>query len=158
MVAEQQENGSKLISANRKARFQYQIVETFEAGIVLTGSEIKSVRAGKVQLGESYVRPQGGELWLIQAHISQYLFDADKNYDPVRKRKLLMKRREIDQLRVKVEQKGLTLIPLSIYLKRGLAKIELALAKGKAAPDKREAVKEREATRETKRAIKMQLR
>lgn len=144
----------KILNENRKARFNYEILDTYEAGIVLTGAEVKSVRDGGVSLAESFVRPDRGEIFLVQAHIKPYKFNADPNYDPVRKRKLLLSRREIDELRGAVERKGLTIVPLKMYLKRGLAKLEIALARGKASPDKRESVKRREADREAQRAIK----
>lgn len=148
------ETGSKIIALNKKARFDYHIVETFEAGIVLTGAEIKSVRSNGVTLNESFVRPYQGELYLLGAHITLYSHSGLKEYDPIRKRKLLMHREEIDRLIGRVEQKGLTLVPLSLYLKKGRAKIELALCKGKAAPDKRDSIRDRESNREMARALK----
>ena len=152
MAAE--DSGAKIISENRKARFNYQILDTFEAGIVLTGSEIKSIREGGVSIGESYVRPENSEMVILQMHIKPYSFNADKNYDPVRKRKLLLHKREIDQLRGSVEKKGLTIVPLKVYLKRGFAKVLIGLAKGKASPDKRDTIMKREADREASRAMK----
>jgi SsrA-binding protein len=146
--------GIKILVKNKKAFFQYHILETFEAGMVLTGGEIKSIREGKITLAESYVVVRGGEVWLRQAHIAQYRFDTDPQYDPVRPRKLLLHRHEIDKLRGRIEKKGLTAIPTKIYLKRGYAKIEFALAQGKDAPDKRQTIKEREGKREAQRAIK----
>lgn len=148
------ETGRKVIALNRKARHNYHIVEKFEAGLVLTGGEIKSVRAGEVTLSESYVSPSNGELWLVNAHIKQYRFDPSRDYDPARKRKLLMHKHEIEKLIGRVEQKGFTIVPLQIHLKRGYAKVEIGLAKGKAAPDKRVATKERELDREAQRAMK----
>jgi len=144
----------KIIVANKKARFNYHIEETFEAGIVLTGPEIKSIRDGGVSISESYIVPEGDELFLINAHIKPYAFNPDTKYSPTRKRKLLMHKREIDRLRGRVEAKGYTIVPLNVYLRRGLAKVEIALAKGKASPDKRQATKERELKREAERAIK----
>lgn len=149
-----EKSGMKVIAENRKARFNYQIVETFEAGMVLTGAEIKSIRQGGISLQESYVAPYKGELFLLSAHIKPYSHTKDDLYDPVRRRKLLMHKKEISRLQGKVEQKGLTLIPLKVYLKNGRAKIELALAKGKAAPDKRDDIKDRQAKREIERAVK----
>lgn len=146
--------GEKLIVQNKKARFEYHILETFEAGIVLTGAEIKSVRLGEVSLGESYIRPEKGEIFLLQAHIKPYTFNSAKDYDAGRKRKLLLHKHEIDKLRGRVEQKGLTIVPLRLYLKRGRAKLEIALAKGKDAPDKRQTIKERESKRELARVLK----
>ena len=151
-------DGRKVLALNKKARFNYEILQTFEAGIVLTGAEIKSVRLGKITLSESFVRPEGGELWLLQAYIAQYSHDSSKEYDPQRKRKLLMKKKDIFWLQGRVEQKGLTIVPLQLYLSHGFAKIEIALARGKDAPDKRETIKSREASREAQRAMKMRSR
>lgn len=150
--------GIKVIAVNRKARFQYHIVEDFEAGIVLTGAEIKSVRQGNVNLSDSYVSVRRGELWLLNAHIGKYAFHTDLEYDPTRARKLLMHRREIERLRGQIEQKGFTAVPLQLYLKRGYAKLQIALAKGKDAPDKRQAVRDRETKREAQRAMKQRSR
>jgi len=151
---EQKESGRKIIAVNKKARFQYHIIEKFEAGLVLLGSEIKSIRDGHVTINESYIRPHGSELVLLNAHIKEYAFSKHEKIDPVRPRKLLMHKSEIDKLRGRVEQKGLTLVPLSIYLSKGRAKLEIALVKGKEAPDKRETIKEREAEREMARFVK----
>lgn len=144
----------KVLAENRKARFNYHILETIEAGIVLTGAEIKSIRAGGVSIGESFVSPRSDGLYLIQAHIKPYSHCKDREYDPVRPRKLLLHKTEVNKLRGRVEQKGLTIVPLQIHLKRGFAKVLIALAKGKAAPDKRETIKARESEREMARAIK----
>ena len=147
-------SGSKVIAVNRKARFDYHVIETFEAGLVLTGAEMKSIRGGGISLAESYIQPIRGELFLLNAHIPPYAHSGLKEYDPLRKRKLLMHLEEIDKLRGRVEQKGLTLVPLSLYLKRGYAKLELALVKGKAGPDKRQSIKERDSKRELARVMK----
>ena len=144
----------KIIALNKKAKFNYTIIEVFEAGIVLTGAEIKSIRQGGISIAESYVAPMKSELFLLNAHIKPYTFNADQKYDPIRKRKLLMHKREIEQLKTKVEAKGLTLVPTKVYLKRGMAKIEIALGKGKALSDKRESTKEREGKKEAERALK----
>ena len=144
----------KIITVNRKARHDYHILETFEAGIVLTGGEIKSVRQGEINLAQSYVTSYGAELFLVGAHINPYKFTSDPDYDPIRKRKLLLKKTELHKLISRVETKGLTIVPLQLHLKRGYAKLEIALAKGKDAPDKRQAIKGREAGREMARAIK----
>ncbi len=151
-------SGGKIICLNKKARFNYLIEETFEAGIVLTGAEIKSIRQGGVSLAEAYIIPHGGELFLVNAHVKPYSFTADTSYNPTRRRKLLMHKREIERLTGRVEAKGYTLIPTKLYLKRGYAKIEVALAKGKAAPDKRQTIKEREGKREAERAMKFRSR
>lgn len=147
-------DGIKIISENRKARFNYHILDSFEAGVVLTGAEIKSIRSGGISLQEGYIRPQDGELWLLGVHIKPYTFSSEKEYDPVKPRKLLMRADEIKKLSGKVEQKGLTLVPLKVYLKKGRAKIEVALAQGKTAPDKRTDIKKKESDRELARAIK----
>lgn len=144
----------KILVQNKKARFNYEILDTFEAGIVLTGAEIKSVREGEVSIQESFIRPFAGELYWIGAHIQPYAFSSAKDYDPVRKRKLLLHKSEIHKLQGRVETKGLTIVPLKLYLKNGRAKLEIGLARGKAAPDKRDSIKKREATREMARAVK----
>jgi SsrA-binding protein len=146
----------RVLAMNRKARFEYEILETIEAGLVLTGAEIKSIRAGNLNLAESYIRPRDGELFLIGAHISAYSHSGLKEYDPIRPRKLLLKKGEILRLKAKVEQKGLTIVALDVHLKRGYAKLLVALARGKSAPDKRRTTQEREQKREVARAIKGQ--
>ena len=149
-----EDGGKKMVAVNRKARFEYEILEIFEAGIVLTGSEIKSIRQGGLSLAESYVRPQGTEILLLNAHIREYAFSKHEEINPERPRKLLLHASEIGKLRTRVEQKGLTIVPLGAYLKRGRAKIEIAIARGKAAPDKRDSIKERDAKRDLARFIK----
>lgn len=144
----------KVVAINKKARFDYHIIDRFEAGLVLTGAEIKSVRNGAISLAESYITPQRGELFLVGAHIKPYKFNADTAYDPLRRRKLLMHKREIAKLAKGVEARGFTIVPLQVHLKRGFAKLEIGLAKGKAAPDKRQDIKEREAKREMSRVMK----
>lgn len=140
---------------NRKAFHDYSIEETLEAGLVLVGSEIKSLRDGKANLRESYVRVEGGEAWLINAHIGAYPQGGTHfNHEPLRRRKLLLHGNEIIYLRAKVEQKGLTLVPLRIYLARGKAKLEIAVARGKKLYDKREALAERDARRDMERAVR----
>lgn len=151
---EPESSGKKIIAINKKARFRYHIIEKYEAGIALLGSEIKSVRLGHVAIEESYIRPQGREIMLLNAHIKEYQFSRHEKIDPLRPRKLLLNRSEIEKLRGRVEAKGLTIVPLSIYLKKGKAKLEIALAKGKDAPDKRQSIKEREADREMSRFVK----
>lgn len=155
MAAEQeQKDGFSVIANNKKARFLYHIIETFEAGLVLTGAEIKSIRQGGITLNESYVLPYGNELFLHAAHIAPYSHSGALDYDPVRKRKLLLHAHEIEKLKTRVEAKGLTIVPLRLYLKKGRAKLEIALAKGKDAPDKRDSIKERESKRDVARAMK----
>ena len=151
---ESTEGGIKIITENRKARYEYEILEKFEAGIVLTGSEIKSIRTNGVSIAEAYVRPDSNAVYLLGAHIQPYAFSAAKDYNPTRSRKLLLNMREIEKLRGRVEEKGLTIVPLKIYFKGGYAKVEIALARGKAGPDKRQSIKARESEREVARAIK----
>lgn len=147
--------GFKIVTDNRKARFLYEILETYEAGIQLTGTEVKSIREGKVNLQDGYALIRGGEAWLLNAHISPYTGSGEYfNHDPRRTRKLLLHREEIRKLVGKVEQQGLTLVPLKMYLKRGLVKVSIALAKGKKLHDKRESIKRREDQRDMQRALK----
>jgi SsrA-binding protein len=150
--------GSGVITVNRKARHDYHIQESFEAGIVLKGSEIKSIRAGKVNLSDAYARPENGELWLYNSHIASYDAASYNTHEPIRPRKLLLHRKEIDILAGKVVQKGLTLVPLKLYIKHGVAKVELGVAKGKKIYDKREAIARRDAAREMERALKYRRR
>lgn len=146
---------SRLIATNRKARHDYTIEETYEAGIVLTGTEVKSLRAGKVSLRDSFARVHNGEVWLHNAHISPYDFGNRWNHDPTRTRKLLLHKAEIRRLIGKVQQQGLTLVPLRMYFtERGHAKVELGLARGKKKWDKREDMAKRSAQREAERALK----
>lgn len=145
--------GGKVITVNRKARFDYHILDTYEAGLVLSGAEIKSIRAGEITLNEGYVRSQSGELFLLNAYVKPYAHSADKEYDPRRPRKLLLHKREIEKLIRETETKGVTIVPLQLYLKGGRAKLEIAVAKGKAAPDKRQSIKQREADRDVARAM-----
>ena len=154
MSRPQQNDGEKIIAINRRARHDYFIDETIEAGLVLTGSEVKSLRAGKAQLKDSHARIERGEAWLANAHISEYNPAAQFGHEPTRKRKLLLHAREIDRLTGKVKEKGLTLIPLRMYFKNGRAKVELGLARGKKQYDKRESIKERETDREVDRAMR----
>jgi SsrA-binding protein len=147
-------DGKRHITSNRRARFEYDIEDTFEAGMVLTGTEIKSVRAGKVNLQDSYARIENGEAWLFNTHIAPYEQGNRWNVDPVRPRKLLLKRGELNRLIGKLQTSGLTLIPLSLYIRNGFAKMELALARGKKLYDKRQAIEEREARREAERELK----
>ncbi len=150
---------NKAITTNRKAFHDYFIEDTYEAGIALTGTEIKSVRRGKINLRDAYARVERGEVWLHNAHISPYEESgAYFNHDPLRPRKLLLHRSEIDGLIGKVQAKGLTLVPLRLYLSRGRAKIELGVARGKRDYDKREAIAERDSRREIERALKRNAR
>lgn len=144
----------KIVSENRKARHDYFIEETYEAGILLTGTEVKSLRAARLNLKDSFARIENGEVMLHQMHISPYEQGNRFNHDPLRTRKLLLHRAEINKLAGKIQQQGLTLIPLKVYFIRGLAKIELALAKGKKQYDKREDIAERDAKREVERHLR----
>jgi SsrA-binding protein len=143
----------KVVAHNRKARFDYHIVDTYEAGLVLTGAEIKSIRSGEISITEAYVRPTRGELFLLNAHILPYSHSGDKEYDPRRPRKLLMHRKEIERLVHQLETAGTTIVPLQVLLRKGRAKLEIGLGKGKAAPDKRQDIKKRETQREIARAM-----
>jgi SsrA-binding protein len=144
----------KSIAVNRKAFHDYEILERVEAGLALTGTEIKSIRLGRVNIREAYARPEGGEMWLVGAHIAQYAAASRFNHDPRRKRKLLLHRSQIRELSRAVDQRGLTLVPLNLYLKRGMAKVELAIARGRRAYDKRQAIARREADRQMERALR----
>jgi SsrA-binding protein len=146
--------GRKVVATNRRARHNYDIVDIFEAGIVLRGSEVKSLRAGQVQLKDAYATIRNGELWLENTHIAPYSFASGGGHDPERPRKLLLHRREIDRLIGKVNEQGLTLIPLQVYFTSGKAKVELALAKGRRTYDKRRKLAEREQRREMDRATR----
>jgi SsrA-binding protein len=143
----------KTIVTNRKARHDYFIEDTFEAGLVLTGTEIKSIRAGRVNLRDSFAMVKEGELWLMNAHIAPYDQGTYTNHEPRRPRKLLMHRREINRIAGKLQEKGFTLVPLRLYLKNNRAKVELGLARGKKQYDKRAALREKETRREIDRVV-----
>jgi SsrA-binding protein len=145
--------GTKLIADNRRARYDYELLERFEAGLVLTGTEVKSLRDGKVQLGQAYGDLRGDEAWLVGASIAEYPGGNRQNHAPDRDRKLLLHRHEIDSLRGKVQEKGLTLVPTRLYFKDGKVKVELALARGRERVDKRRAIAERDAKRDIDRAL-----
>ena len=144
----------RTLVVNRQARFNYEILEKFEAGISLVGTEVKSIREGKGNIKEAYADIRGGEAWLIGAHISPYSHGNITNHDPLRDRKLLLNAREINRLQGKVMEKGLTLVPLRLYLKGRLIKLELGVARGKKLVDKREDIKKRDQEREIQRAMK----
>jgi SsrA-binding protein len=148
----------KLIAENRKARHEYELLERLEAGIVLQGSEVKSLRDGRVSLGEAYADVRDGELWLLGADIAIYDPATTANHDPTRPRKLLLHRQEIDSLIGKVGRRGLTVVPLRLYFKNGRVKLELAVARGKSVYDKRRDIADRDARREVERAFKQQRR
>ncbi len=146
--------GSATLAENRSARSNYEIIDTHEAGLSLLGSEVKSIRAGGANLKESYIRVQGGQLFLLNCHVTPYRFSRAETINATRERRLLMHRAEIEKLDVQVRQKGLTLIPLKLYLKQGRIKLSLAVARGKKLHDKREDIKKKEADREISRALK----
>jgi SsrA-binding protein len=143
--------GRKVVASNRRARYDYEILDTFEAGIALKGSEVKSLRAGQVQLKDSYAEIRDGQMWLQRLHIGPYSHASVDAHDPERPRKLLLHRREIDRLTGRINEQGLTLVPLQVYFTHGLAKVELALAKGKRRYDKRKQLAEKEHRREMER-------
>jgi SsrA-binding protein len=148
------ESGDKLVADNRKARHDYHLLEEFEAGLALQGTEVKAAREGRVQLRDSYCRFQGGEAYLLGAHIGQYSHGGYATHDPERPRKLLLHRTELNKLLGKTTEKGLTIVPLRIYFKQGRLKAAIALAKGKNTIDKRETIRRRETERETRAAVK----
>jgi SsrA-binding protein len=151
--------GEKVVATNRRARHDYAIDETFEAGIVLTGAEVKSLRAGRASLTEAFARVRDGELWLENLHIPPYQHaDTKGTYDPRRARKLLLHREEIERLIGKTQERGLTLVPLRLYFTRGLAKLQLGLGRGKRSFEKRQAIAEREHRREMERAASRRAR
>jgi SsrA-binding protein len=148
-------DGTKLVVSNRRARHDYFLDDTFEAGLVLTGTEVKSLRSGKGSLAEAWVKvDELGEAWLMQAHIPEYEFGNRFNHDPTRPRKLLLHRRELAEISRAVSAKGVTLVPTRLYFRQGRAKLEFALGKGKNVADKRQTAKERDAKREIERALK----
>ncbi len=148
-------NGIKILAKNRKASFEYFLLEKFEAGIELKGSEIKSIRAGQVSIGEAYIQIENLEAWLINSHVAKYDAASIFNHDPKRKRRLLLHKKEITQIWNAVRQKGLTVVPTILYLSNGKAKIEIALAKGKKMYDKRDSIAKRDAEREDSRKRKI---
>jgi len=154
MAKQEQEQSNKKLAVNKKARFEYQIIEAFEAGIVLTGSEVKSVKEGRINVGEGYVKVKSGELYLTGVNISVYEAKGYVEHDPLRDKKLLMHKNEIIRLSSKIQEKQLTIIPLSVYQKKRKIKIELALVKGKKMHDKRDDLKEKAIRRDLARDFK----
>jgi len=144
----------KNVATNRKAYHDYYVQDGLEAGIALTGSEIKSIRAGRVNMRDAYVRPEKGELWLLNAHIARYNASSYMSHEPTRPRKLLLHSKQIVNLTSRVKEKGLTIVPLKLYIKDSLAKVEIALGKGKKLHDKRESIARREVEREMRRATR----
>jgi SsrA-binding protein len=154
-MAEKNERPIKVVAENRKARFNYAVEDTVEAGIALTGTEVKSIRTGKTTIAESYADPKDGEIWLINANIPEYLQANRFNHEPKRPRKLLLHRKQINKLMGAVERQGMTLVPLKMYFnERGRVKLQLALAKGKQLHDKRESAKKRDWSREKGRLLR----
>ena len=155
-VAEKTERelARKLIAENRKARHDYHVLDTWEAGVALLGTEVKAIREGRVNLRDSYARVDRGELWMMNVHISPYSHRGYAQHEELRQRKLLLHRHEIEKLMGKTIEKGLTLVPLEMYFKKGRVKVVIALAKGKQAHDKRETIRRREVDRETRAAVK----
>ncbi len=146
--------GEKTVTVNRKAQHDYHIVRTLEAGLSLRGTEIKSIREGRVSIREAYVRPDDGEVWLVGAHIAHYAPAGSTNHDPTRRRRLLLHKRQIAELKRAVESEGVTIVPLRLYLKGGRAKLEIAVGRGKRRYDKRAAIAKRDADRQMQRALR----
>ena len=149
-------SGDRVVAKNRKARHEFHVLQTWEAGLVLQGTEVKSLRDGKANLADAYARIDGGELWLYNMHVSPYEAGNRFNHDPLRRRKLLMHRSELRRLVGEVEQKGLTLVPLDVHFSGGIAKVDLALVRGKKLHDKRETLRERAVARDMERGFKEQ--
>jgi SsrA-binding protein len=145
--------GVKIVAQNRAASYNYDLLEHIESGLVLVGTEVKSLREGKGSIREAYAEIRAGEAWLVHCHIPEYLPGGTRNHDPLRKRKLLLKRREIVKLNAQIQQKGLTIVPTKIYFRDGIAKCELSVAKGKKFHDRRESERQKEAKREASEAI-----
>jgi SsrA-binding protein len=154
MTDDRKTRDEPVIADNRKAGYDYHLLEQFEAGLVLVGTEVKAAREGRVNLREAYCRLEGGEAWLLGAHIGQYSHGGYASHDPLRRRKLLLNRTEVNKLLGKTTEKGLTIVPLRMYFKKGHIKLAIALAKGKKQFDKRETIRRRETERETRAAVK----
>ena len=152
-ATQQKDSRNHLVAANRRARHDYAVLDTYEAGLVLTGTEVKALREGRANLTDSFAQIEDGEAWLHQAYIPEYAQGTWTNHAPRRKRKLLLHRNEIEKLVGQTKESGLTLVPLSLYFKNGRAKVEIALARGKKSYDKRQAMAERDASREMARAM-----
>ena len=146
-------DGIKIVARNRKAKFEYELLDSYEAGIELRGSEIKSIRAGQVSLAEAYVRTNGRQAWLVGAHIAPYDQASAFNHDPERERRLLLHKKEIKALFDSIRLKGMTIVPTQLYLKNGRAKVEIAIARGKRQYDKRQSIKKRDMDRDINRAL-----
>lgn len=157
-MASNRQEGVKVVARNRRASHDYHLLEHFEAGLALTGTEIKSVRANKVSLQRAYVAPRGDELWLMEANIAPYEHGNRENHDPVRPRKLLLHRREINKILDALQTKGMTMVPTKMYLRDGWAKVDVALAKGKKLYDKRADIARRDSERQVERALREKYR
>ena len=144
----------RTITVNRRARYDYEVMESVEAGLVLTGTEIKAIREGRVSLSDSYGKPENGEMWLVNLHIAQYSAGSRENHDPTRPRKLLLRKDQIRRLTKMVSERGLTLVPLRLYIKKHYAKVELGLGRGRKRYDKRRAIVERDREREARQAVR----
>ncbi len=149
----QKSSGKQIVAKNKRARFEYEILATYEAGLVLQGTEIKSIRAHKVSLQRSYVQARDGELWLVEAHIAEYEHGNRSNHEPTRPRKLLLHRKEINKILDQLQQKGLSCVPTILYLQNGRAKLEIALGRGKKLHDKRQTMAKRDSQRQMQRAL-----
>jgi len=150
--------GEKIVCVNKKARYEYEILETIEGGLALTGTEVKSLRAGQASITEGFAAIFGNEAWLVDCQIQPYAFGNLNNHEPKRRRKILLHRREIAKLAGKIKERGLSLIPLKIYFREGMAKVELGLGRGKKIHDKREAIRSRDALREAERETRERVR
>ena len=148
------ETGRKIVASNRKARHDYELLDSYEAGLVLTGSEIKSIRAGHVNLREGFIQARDDELWLLNTHIATYDQAGRFGHEPLRPRKLLLHRKEIDRIMARVQEKGLTIVPTMMYLTHGRAKLEIALARGKRQYDKRDSLRKRDSDRQIERSLR----
>ena len=147
--------GIKILAVNKKARFNYSIDESFECGLVLVGTEVKSIKDGRFSFADSYALVENNELWLIDLHVTPYVFGNRQNHEPLRKRKLLVHRKEVKRLKRVTDEKGLTLVPLKLYLKRGIVKVELGIARGKKLFDKRDDIRKRDQKRELEREYRV---
>jgi len=156
-MASPRDTGEKILAVNKKAHFNYEVTDTLECGIVLVGTEVKSLREGKFTFTDSYAKVEADELWLIGLHISPYTFGNLFNHDPLRKRKLLVHKQEIKRLRRKTDEKGLTLVPLKFYLKNGRVKTEIGICKGKRTVDKRHDIKSRDVKRDIEREFRQRI-
>ncbi len=157
-MAKKQHAGEKVVCVNRKARYEYEILESLEGGLALTGTEVKSLRQGQANIKQSYAVIEKGEVFLVDSHISPYAFGNIHNHEPKRRRKVLLHSREIRRLAGKVAEKGLTLIPLKLYFRRGLVKVELGLGRGKKTHDRREAIRRRDELRDMQRETRYRIR